>query len=939
MRNTNLTIAIFNIRSLITKLYTFREIIGKYNYDIVLLSETWLHSLILDESVSLDGYTVFRNDREQGRRGGGVLIYVKSNIRCSVIKNLPANNSEQLWLSFSINKVISCIGVIYRVPQYSTIEFIQNLDDVLSILSPKYDNIYCGGDFNMDLLNISATYYNKFMSLLESFSLIQAVNEPTRVGPTSATLLDLFICSDHINVLNCSVKDLPNLSDHSLVSCVISCKVDGPSELFYTYRNFKHFNREHFYQDLLLVNFDQIFYIDDIDIKVSVFNELLLNLFNRYAPLITSRITKKHAPWLTENLKLIFKLRDKALAKFKKTKSSTDWEEFKRLRNYANREIKHEKKGYFQNKLKSSKKQIWKTLEDLNVHTKKRNSDIPYNISDVNKINQYFVNAAEGTKNPNKNTLNFYTNNMLPNVGEFFFRTVDTDTIKTYLFNIKTNAAGSDNISLRMLLYCCPFIIPYLTHLVNYCIENNVFPSLWKVVHVLPLPKIRNPKELRDLRPISMLSVLSKLLEYVLNGQMRAYLSDFNILPDNQSGFRPNHGCVTALLKVTDDILSASDNNKLSALVLLDYSKAFDRINHKLLLSILHYIGFTNSATTMMENYLSHRCQLVKIGQNKSNILAINSGVPQGSILGPLLFTIYTFKFSSFLNNCESHYYADDTQIYFSFSSDNAEDARKLINNDLAKLLETSEHHCLSLNPDKSKVMLFGSKVYRIHCLRNFHLEMDLTELQFVETARNLGLHMDSNLRFNEHVTKTIRKSYSNLKLLYGCSNLIDKRTKGMLCNSLVLSHFNFADIVYHPCLTKQDQARIQRVQNACIRFIFGCKRYESVSNKIVECNWLTMYQRRILHTCCFHHKLLRTKIPRYLFDKIITRGSVHNLNTRNRSLLTPPPHSSALYQRSFSYNITKLYNSLPNRLKQLNDFKFKKALKDLIFNKDFIIK
>lgn len=287
---------------------------------------------------------------------------------------------------------------------------------------------------------------------------------------------------------------------------------------------------------------------------------------------------------------------------------------------------------------------------------------------------------------------------------------------------------------------------------------------------------------------------------------------------------------------------------------------------------------------------------------------------------------------------CESHYYADDAQIYFSFNCDSADDALTMINNDLSKLLEASEHHCLTINPDKSKIILFGSKNQRMHCLQNFRIEMDSIELQIVDSARNLGLYLDFNLRFSEHITKNIRKSYCNLKLLYACSTIIDSKTKAMLCNALVLSHFDFADIVYHPCLTKQDQARIQRVQNSCARFIFGCKRYDSVSNKIREIKWLTMYQRRILHTCCFYHKLLRTKTPQYLFNKIVTRGSVHNLNTRNRPMLTPPSHRSALYQRSFSYTIAKLYNSIPNNMKQMNDRQFKIAMKNHLFNNSFIV-
>ena len=250
-----------------------------------------------------------------------------------------------------------------------------------------------------------------------------------------------------------------------------------------------------------------------------------------------------------------------------------------------------------------------------------------------------------------------------------------------------------------MILFCCPLIIPYLTNIVNCCIEKKYFPTSWKIANIMPLPKTKKPVEYKDLRPISILPILSKLIEKVLNMQIREHLDKFKILPPTQSGFRASHSCSTALLKVTDDILSATDKNKLTALILLDYSKAFDRINHQLLLAILHYYGFGEDSLAMIQSYLENRLQRVRIKGKLSTPLNISSGVPQGSILGPTLFTIFTSNLYSYISFCEFHCYADDSQLYLSFDSKNLQEAAQKINADLDSIIVASKNHLLDYKP------------------------------------------------------------------------------------------------------------------------------------------------------------------------------------------------------------------------------------------------
>ena len=193
---------------------------------------------------------------------------------------------------------------------------------------------------------------------------------------------------------------------------------------------------------------------------------------------------------------------------------------------------------------------------------------------------------------PDANLIRFYKNNLKQNFNSLFtFTAVDDTVVYKYLLEIKSTATGADKINIHMLLLCCPYILPVITHIINTCLLNGVFPDSWKLSNILPIPKKKSITSLNELRPISILPILSKVIEKIMKFQLCLHINEYDVLPVRQSGFRPGHSCTTALLDVTDDLFRDIDNKKTAALILLDYSKAFDTINHEILLSILHYIG------------------------------------------------------------------------------------------------------------------------------------------------------------------------------------------------------------------------------------------------------------------------------------------------------------------------------------------------------------
>lgn len=283
---------------------------------------------------------------------------------------------------------------------------------------------------------------------------------------------------------------------------------------------------------------------------------------------------------------------------------------------------------------------------------------------------------------------------------------------------------------------------------------------------------------------------------------------------------------------------------------------------------------------------------------------------------------MYTCNITEVLKYCTSYLYADDTQLLYSFLPTELEQAQAKINADLNSLEKISARHNLLINPQKSRVLVFGKRRKQVE--QNIHIRMDCQSLSSTNVARNLGLLLDTNLRFSEHVIKCLKTAYANLKMLYPHRHVLSRSLKAKLTDILVLSHFNYADVVYGPCLTSLDANRIQRVQKSCLRYIYGIRKYEPVSFLLKDVQWLNMQQRRKLHSACLFHGILRFKSPPYLYNKIRFRSDVHTLNLRYRGLLSPPPHHTAAFLRSFSFNIYSLYNGVPASLKTLNSSNFK---------------
>lgn len=351
----NLIISHFNIRSLINKFEVLKEHILSNNYDIFTLSETWLSEEIKDYVIKIPGYTIFRQDRE--RRGGGVAIYIRncSHIRqVKLIAKCTINDIDNVWISAQVNGKSVSIGCIYN-PTCANYKALEKLENILADCAISSDLIFCLGDLNINYLDEHSQEYNFLNSVFSSsFNLKQMINKPTRITPHSSTLLDHIWINQPNMVINSEVVNLPEFnSDHCLVYSVVNLPIirKQTPKFIYT-RNIKNINMSEFDNHAGRADWNRVFTIENIDDKVEYMENIITRLFNIHAPLRKIRLTKKFNPWVTSNIKLMMRMRDKALSDYRKSLKSLDisraqteakWIYYKELRNFVTASLRREK--------------------------------------------------------------------------------------------------------------------------------------------------------------------------------------------------------------------------------------------------------------------------------------------------------------------------------------------------------------------------------------------------------------------------------------------------------------------------------------------------------------------------------------------------------------------------------------------------------------------
>lgn len=950
LKSNKLKLGLLNARSLNTGRDELLAAVSKHRPDILALNETWIREGNENSAPLLPGYTLKLRPRPNDARGGGLGFYIRNGLR---VRSRPHPVAavgdayaglEQFWLELTLAGAGRiAIATAYRPERVTVGSAIEALSESVSAFN-HCDHIFVLTDFNVDLLQPSTSAARELLSFLYQRNLEQLVTEPTRVTNSSATLLDLFITSSPNLCCNVSVLHNACLSDHAMI--VAECNIKRPKEVpHYIYtRNLNSIDDTEFESDLHELTWSEVEKCCGVNNKIELFNVLLLSLYDKHAPSRKLRVNNRPTPWITDNIKLMMSLRDEALVRANKSKIESHRGYYKQLRNLVNGALDREKGAYlnfYVNSNKNAPKKMWSHFR--NVLSSGISTSMPPHLSNPDEINDFFLDIP-GVDEVETDHVNLTTTTCIKN--SFKLEKCSDFQVMKIIDSIKTKAHGHDGITVDMIRRTLKVTLPVITNIINTSIETNVFPDTWKIARVKPIPKSSKVEEIKDLRPISIVPILSKVLERIVCSQLTTYLENENILPVVQSGFRKRHGTDTALAHVIDDIITATDTGKVSALVLLDFSRAFDCISTELLIAKMSCYGVSRGVCDWFRSFLTNRRQYVEI-QNlsgdiiKSGAKTVGRGTPQGSILSPILFILYTSDLVHNLKYCNVHLYADDTQIYHSFLPTDTMKAINDLNQDLAIVSEWASRNALVLNPNKSKYIILGSKYQRSRVLdQNPLVFIENANISRVETAKNLGLLIDSDLNFEEHINLKIRNAFFRLRLLYKIRKFLTVEIRQILVESLVLSVFNYCDTVYGPRILKYTQNAIQRVQNACARFCYNIPKRAHVTPFLNANDVLKMNYRRDLHFACLIHKIVYTQTPKYLYNKLSWFRDAHSKNTRskNTKLLSIPRYTTAGFRGGFKHAAAKIWNDLPPPLHEsMSQLNFKSKLRKifLIIQKD----
>jgi len=644
---------------------------------------------------------------------------------------------------------------------------------------------------------------------------------------------------------------------------------------------------------------------------------------------------KKHRhklePWITRGIINSIKTKDKLLRELRRTNPNTrrQYHDFlkTKLKEYSRilrKIIRTAKRSYFHEYFeqnKSNMKTTWTKINEVikkNTPTITQPTSFQYNNSTIddpqlvsNCFNEHF--STIGSKLASSIQVNHINHNHTaylhnPTNSHFSFQTITEPHILDIVNNLSPkNSYGHDKISTKMLKKIIPSFIHIITKIINQCIENGSFPTLLKLAKVIPIHKKDNQSIFGNYRPISILPSISKIFEKVMHHQIDTYFRINDLFFQSQHGFRKHHSCETAAIELTDRIIQLLDLNQSPFAIFLDLSKAFDTIDHHILLSKLSHYGFEPQALSLMESYLSERMQYVNYENTSSSKLPLSVGIPQGAILAPLLFAIYINDLPNVSNLFTPLSYADDTTLIatsntFTSPLTNLPN-HNLINQELNKYTDWLSVNKLSINVTKTKGMAFKTTNKKLHPL---NLTINDTPIEIVEEFNFLGITIDHQLNWNPHVTKTANKISSVNGILARLKNTFPISALLNIYHSLISSHINYGLIVWG-----YRSNRISQLQKKSIRIISKSHFIAHSEPLIKKHRLLKVEDIMQLKQLSLFFKIMNQQAPAYLCALLpIMPHLYHDHNTRFNDRHQIPLVKKDLATKCYRYSLPLLLNS-----------------------------
>lgn len=876
------------------------EFCTNFSPDLIAVSETWFQCGMTESELSISNMSLLRRDRIS--LGGGVAVYYNQRLLCTEVEDVCATLPDTLWCLLHLDSGEDClVGVVYRSPSATDEHNDRLLEQLRMLTSTRQVPILLMGDFNLPNLytrDVHPTYTMSYR-LCELFDLIPLYNhvfEHTRMtGRDQPSVLDLILTSEETAIERIDYEAPLGRSDHVVLVFDFVCSAKRLSDETKIVRKINN----HAVREALSDLNDQYLDYRDTNSHWATLSYIIQQRIDENSRFVTRRKPQDFRFVCRSRTKKWIALRNRAWTVHRTTNSESSWTQYRKLRNkvtYLVREDKLQFQMSLTSKMETNPKLLYRIVND-----QAKVKPGVFSVQDEAGLTR----TAQETANA---LAKFYSQvftpkeilplPIIPSASETLDDILINPTIVTqHLLRLNIRKSpGADGITPLTLKVCCYQLSQPLSHLFNQSIKEGKIPEEWKSGVISPIYKGGCRSDVANYRPVTLLSAVSKVMERILTEQILNHLETHHLLSVAQHGFRRYRSCLSNLLTTLNDWTQALDEGSCVHACYLDISKAFDRVNHDLLLKKLQKLGIKGNLLTWLQDYLCDRHVRVCVDGVLSERVAVTSGVPQGSVLGPILFLIYVNDLPP-LMMCKVVMFADDIKLWTRIKS---VDDCLVLQRDLDTLHDWSISNKLPFNFTKCKMLQVGKKF-------DFTYHLGLQELVWSSAEKDLGVWICSNLKSNTQSQAVFKRTSRLLGILRRIFGRFSPITLPRILNTYLRPSMEYAIQAWAPWMRK-DVSLLDRIYHRATKLVTGFQ-HLPYNERLQRLNILDFTQRRIRSDLILTFKILR--VPdhplKHLFQRVVDR------TTRGHCASVIIPRSRRDCRRYFfSVRVTFIWNALP---------------------------